>query len=235
MKNDQPASERDPGSPRSDLTAATGDLWTIQPGHSDFPPQLAVHALSDRWQVVNGLGRRDILQQKCLGLICSVQCPGSVVIKTFDAIRELRDAGVVVAGGFHSPMEQECLEFLLRGEQPVVVCPATFVGAAQLTPACRTALDAGRLLVISPLGEDVRRATAVQARNRNEFVTALSSAVLIPHASPAGKAEVTAQNVVQRGQRLFTFDEECNAGLLSCGARPYDIAEIKGQVASNSH
>ncbi|HQX52209.1 MAG TPA: hypothetical protein PLR25_19980 [Planctomycetaceae bacterium] len=33
-------------------------------------------------------------------------------MKTFDAIRELRDTGVVVAGGFHSPMERECLDFL---------------------------------------------------------------------------------------------------------------------------
>lgn len=59
-----------------------------------------------------------------MGLICSVQCPGSIVIKTFDAVRELRDSGIVVAGGFHSPMEKECLDFLLRGEQPVIVCPA---------------------------------------------------------------------------------------------------------------
>jgi hypothetical protein len=46
------------------------------------------------------------------------------VIATYDAIRELRDAGVIVAGGFHSPMEGECLDFLLCGAQPVVLCPA---------------------------------------------------------------------------------------------------------------
>ena len=235
MKNNQPVSERDSRSPRSDLTETTADLWMIQPGHSEFPPQFAAHPLSDRWQAISGLGRREILQQQCLGLICSVQCPGSVIIKTFDAIRELRDAGIVVAGGFHSPMEQECLEFLLRGEQSVIVCPAMYVGAAQLTPACRTALEAGRLLVISPFGEDVRRTTALQAQSRNEFVAALSAAVLIPHASPGGKAEVTAQNVVKRGHPLFTFDEECNTGLVRRGARPYDMSEIKGHVGCHSH
>jgi hypothetical protein len=52
-----------------------------------------------------------------------VRCSGSIVNKTFDAIRELRDAGIVVVVGFHSPMKKECLNFLLRGEQPVIVCP----------------------------------------------------------------------------------------------------------------
>ena len=31
--------------------------------------------------------------------------------------------GVPMIGGFHTPMEQECLEVLLRGQQPVVICP----------------------------------------------------------------------------------------------------------------
>ena len=231
MNHDQPAPDGGSRSRRSNLTAATADIWTIHPGDAEFPRQLAAHPQSGRWQAVNGLGRRAILRQKCLGLICSVQCPGSVVIKTFDAIRELRDAGIVVAGGFHSPMEQECLEFLLRSEQPVIICPAIYVGAAHLTPAWRTALDDGRLLLISPLGEDVRRTTVAQAQSRNEFVAALSAAVLIPHASPGGKAEATAQNIVQRDLPLFTFDDEGNTGLISRGARPYDIDEIKGHCA----
>jgi hypothetical protein len=57
-------------------------------------------------------------------LICSVSCPGSVIIKTYDAIRSLREAGVIIAVGFHSPMERECLDFFLRGTQAVVFSPA---------------------------------------------------------------------------------------------------------------
>lgn len=53
-----------------------------------------------------------------------LRCPGSIVIKTFDTIRELRDAGTVIVVGFQSPMERECFDFLLRGDQPVIVCPA---------------------------------------------------------------------------------------------------------------
>lgn len=49
---------------------------------------------------MHGIGDRLNLGHKCLGLICSVQCPSRVIIQTFDAIRALRDAGIVIAGGF---------------------------------------------------------------------------------------------------------------------------------------
>ena len=66
------------------------------------------------------LGNFDILQQKPLGLFCSVKCPGNLILKTYDLARELRDKGVPVISGFHSPMEKECLSLLLRGKQPII-------------------------------------------------------------------------------------------------------------------
>ena len=74
-------------------------------GRPPMPRELQPWTIPHRGQTVHGLGDAGILKHSSLGLICSVKCPGSVVIKTFDAIRELRNAGVVVIGGFHSPME----------------------------------------------------------------------------------------------------------------------------------
>jgi hypothetical protein len=67
------------------------------------------------------IGDVKILNTPLLGLLCSIRCPGRVIVQTYDLARALRDAGVPVIGGFHSPMEKECLDFLLRGKQPVVV------------------------------------------------------------------------------------------------------------------
>lgn len=176
---------------------------------------------------VHGIGDQAILRRKCLGLICSVQCPGSLVIKTFDAIRELRDAGVFVVGGFHSPMEKECLEFLLRGEQPVIVVQGKGLGRLRLPQPWRTAIDVRRLMILSPFDGTVGRTTKATAQKRNEFIAALAAAVLIPHASPGGKAEAIARTVLQRGKPLFTFDDDENKGLLLLGARPFDKEAIE--------
>jgi predicted Rossmann fold nucleotide-binding protein DprA/Smf involved in DNA uptake len=214
---------REPPAPEQEST----DAWEIPLGGPVYPRQLAVHPQSADWPIVYGVGNRDILKQNCLGLICSVQCPGSVMIKTFDAIRELRDAGIVIAGGFHSPMEQDCLEFLLRGEQPVVVCPAKNPAYVRPPATWQSALEAGRLVLVSPFGEDVRRMTRARAKSRNEFVSALATAVLIPHASSGGNAAAIARQITRQGRPLFTTDDEVNSGLVGWGAWLYSVDRIR--------
>ena len=182
-------------------------------------------------KVLSCLGSRAILRQPSIALICSVRCPGSIVIQTFDTVRELRDANVVMIGGFHSPMEREGLDFLLRGNQPIIICSAKGLGQPRLSAVWRKAIDAGRLLLVSPFADTVRRTTKAQAQTRNEFVAAISTAVLIPHASPGGKAEAIARKVLKTGKPLFTFDDPENHTLLQLGARPYNIDEIRRKLA----
>lgn len=70
------------------------------------------------------VGNLRLLDEPLIALLCSQGCLGDLILKTYDLARSMRDAGVPVIGGFQTPMEQECLRLLLRGEQPVVVCPA---------------------------------------------------------------------------------------------------------------
>lgn len=209
------------------------ERWTITADDPDYPQRLASHARSAEWSTLFGIGRRSILDERCLGLVCSIKCPGAAVIKTFDAIRELRGASVVVAGGFHSPMERGCLDFLLKGKQPVIICPAMTIATMRVPTVWRDGLKSGRLLVVSCIGRDVRRATQASASVRNEFVAALSSAVLIPHATPGGKADAIARDVVQRGLPLFTFGDEDNQPLLAQGAVLYGL-DLVMQVTARS-
>lgn len=178
--------------------------WQLASEDADYPEGLRAHA--KRWPTIYGIGNREIFKCSPLGLICSVQCPGSVVIKTFDAVRELRDFGIAVAGGFHSPMEHECLEFLLRGKQPVIVCLARGLGN-RIDPMWRTAIDAGRMLIISPFNESTKRVTKELAQERNEVVAGLAKAVLIPYASPGGKVAALATRLASAGKPVITFGD----------------------------
>jgi predicted Rossmann fold nucleotide-binding protein DprA/Smf involved in DNA uptake len=128
-------------------------------------------------------GEIEALSQPMLGLICSVSCPGSVIIKTYDMVRSLRSVGVAVAGGFHSPMEHDCFELLLRGPQVVVLCPAQAYELTCATDAERRALQDGRLLVVSIFGPDVSTRTGENAAYRNDFVAALVDVLLVPYAN----------------------------------------------------
>lgn len=203
------------------------DFWTISSNDSDYPQRLVGHARSAEWSTLFGIGRRTILDERCLGLVCSIKCPGAAVIKTYDAIRELRDASIVVAGGFHSPMERECLDFLLRGKQPVIICPARNTETMRVPTAWREGLECGRVLVVSCFGRDIRRATQSSASLRNELVAALSAAVLIPHATQGGKADAIAQDASHNGLPIFTFGDDDNRLLGAGGALLYDLGRIE--------
>ena len=180
------------------------------------------------------LGDVSILRHRQLGLICSIRCPGSIVIQTFDAMRALRDACVVVIGGFHSPIERECLGILLRGSQPIIMCAAKRLHGLRLGAAGRKALKDGRLLVITPFDDRVRRTTAAQAIQRNELVAALAEAALVPYASPGGKAESTARNVLARRQSLFTFADENSANLTKAGAAVYVLDRVRSALGNGA-
>ncbi|MBA2670200.1 MAG: DNA-processing protein DprA, partial [Gemmatimonadetes bacterium] len=153
--------------------AAYPPILRTLPGYTP-PAELAV------------LGDTTLLLTPLVGFFCSRRAPGNVILRAYDWAREARDAGVPVIGGFQSPMERECLDFLLRGTQPVVVCPARGIGGMRLPREWRDAIRRGRLLILSPFADRQRRATVALAAERNRFVAALAERVLIAHAAPGG-------------------------------------------------
>ena len=89
-----------------------------------YPAALQTHLGHSAPAAIAALGDLHILQRKSLALFCSVKCPGNLIVQTYDLAQKLRAAGVTVIGGFHSPMERECLRILLRSPHPVIICPA---------------------------------------------------------------------------------------------------------------
>jgi len=165
-------------------------------------------------------GNSTLLDSPLLALFCSVKCPGSIILKTFDLMKELRDKQVGVISGFHAPMDKECLDILLRGKGPVVWCPARSIEKMRLSAAYRQAIEAGRLLLLSPFPPEQSRISAERAELRNRFVAGLAKRVFVAYASPGGKVEALCRELAAAGKPLFTFEDPHNANLLSAGARP---------------
>lgn len=212
------------------------DAIRIEQGDSDYPTVLRDRLGNTAPSCLYAMGDAAILGNRLLGLVCSIQCPGSIVIKTFDAIRLLRDAGVAVIGGFHSPMERECLDLLLRGSQPVILCPARGLAGLRIGQMPRRAVKEGRLLVVSTFAESVRRTTAAQAMQRNNLVAALADTVWVPHAAPGGKTWATVRVALERHQSIFAFATQDNDDLLEAGVHPFaelDVAALSGGTEAN--
>ena len=158
---------------------------------ADLEKRLGREAPSRLWAI----GSPEILGEKKVGLLCSVRCPGDAILRAYDAARKLRDESVTVVSGFHSPVEKECLRILLRGKQPIIVCLARALEKIRLPANWRSAVEAGRLLLISRFEKRPRRPTKESSQRRNEIVAALSDEVLIIHAESGGSVARISQMV----------------------------------------
>jgi len=196
------------------------DTVNLQCNDSNYPPPLKKHLGKDAPDIITGLGNIDILRHNSTALFCSQKCPGDLILKTYDLAQILRQASMTVIGGFHSPMERECLAILLRGTQPVIICPARNINDTRIRKEYTQFLDDGRLLFLSPFKENQRRISVKTSHYRNLFVAALSVVVFVAHAGPGSKTEVFCREIISWQKPIYTFDSDYNKNLIEMGAQP---------------
>ena len=192
---------------------------TIRQESPVYPQALLAGLGSDAPAELWAAGPLQPLDQPKIGFFCSSQCPGSIVLTTFDAITKMRDEGQILTGGFHSVMEWECLGILLRGRQPVIWVPARSIVGMHLKPELVPAFDTGRLLILSPFPPKDKRITATLAEARNRFVGALADSIFVSHAAPGGKTAALCHALLASGKRVCTFNSSANEHLPTMGAR----------------
>ena len=181
-------------------------------------------------------GNQNLVDESLTALFCSNRCPGDLILKSYDLAWAVRNATVPIIGGFQTPMERECLRLLLRGEQPIVICPARGIDNMRIPRDWRPALDDGRLLVLSPFPASIKRPTTALAERRNEFVASLASSFIIIHAAAGSKTEALAQEAARSGKPLFTLESPSNANLIALGARafrPDEMDTVGATVSKN--
>ncbi len=172
----------------------------------------------EKFQALWTVGSAELLKCELLALFCSRKCPGSIVRKSHDFATELRRNGTPVIGGFQTPVEKMCLEVFLKGEQPVVVCPARGIQNIRLEPEWRKPVGEGRLLLVSPFSARQRRPNKNSAELRNRLVAAAADRLFFFHAASDSKTFAFAEELLSGGRDLVTFDVKENENLKKLGA-----------------
>jgi len=160
----------------------------IQASDSRYPSRLMRRLGRTAPAALKALGNLDLIGLPETALFCSARCPGNVILATYDQAAKWRDAGRCIISGFHSPVERECLRILLRGTQPIILCPARAL--PQRIPAdWQAPLAEGRLLILSGFTAAEKRMTTEFATRRNALVAALADEVFIAHATIGGQVD----------------------------------------------
>ncbi|MBM3359300.1 MAG: hypothetical protein FJY54_16440 [Betaproteobacteria bacterium] len=175
------------------------EALSIRRGAAHYPEILRSRLGTDAPDVLVLVGNKDLLGRSKTALFCSARTPGDAILRAHDAAARMRDEGITVISSFHSPIERECLRILLRGKQPIIVCPARAIKALRVPAELRSAFDAGRLLFLSPFVAHPVRVTREAAIRRNQVVAALADRVYIAHLSPGGETSKLAASMAKWG------------------------------------
>lgn len=149
-----------------------------------YPPVLFELVGVQSQPTLTAIGNLSHLALPKTALFCSARCPGSAILAAYDQAAQWRDTGRCVISGFHSPVEQECLRILLRGKQPIIICPARAL-PKRIPADWQKPLDEGRLLILSAFPTE-KRVTTDLAQRRNEIVAALADEHYFAHITPGG-------------------------------------------------
>ena len=192
----------------------------------NYPEQLNRYLKTDAPETVWSWGDINLLREsgapqhgELWALFCSSKCPGEIILKTHDLAQRFRRLKISTIGGFHSPVEKECLRVLLRGEQPVIICPARSIENMRLKPEWKRGLSQNRLLILSIFDSKVRQPTVDLARQRNTFVAAIADRIFVAHAAEESRTLKFAKTVIEWDKPVFTFDTDANCSLLQLGAQ----------------
>ena len=171
-----------------------------------YPHQLARRLGGDAPAELFALGNVALLALRKTALFCSARCPGSVILRAYDQAAAWRDRGQCVISGFHSRVEKECLQILLRGAQPIILCPARALPRRILAEWWQPLAD-GRLLMLSGFAVSATRVTAELASRRNAIVAALADEICFAHITPGGQAERLTHRLMVWGVPFFILEK----------------------------
>lgn len=134
------------------------------------------------------LGDPEILKLHKTAFLCSRRYPAEIVPKAYEWAIAQRDAGKCVISGFHSQIEKDVFHFLLKGTQPIIVALARGL-PKRIDGSLIAEVEKGRLLIVSPFDESVRRASIDTAFRRNQFMIEVADEVMVAYATKDGMLE----------------------------------------------
>ena len=120
--------------------------------------------------------------------LCSRRCPAEIVLKSLDWAKHMKDKGECVISCFHSRIEKNVFEILLKGKQPLILMLAR--GMKKRWPnEIRKAVEQERLLVVSPFAESVKNITTETANSRNQIMIDLADEIFLAYTDKNGNLD----------------------------------------------
>ncbi len=125
------------------------------------------------------LGNEELLQRRLVGFLSASKPAPLSVLPTLDWATDIaQQTEVAVMSGFHSAMEREVLQFLLRGKCGIVCVLARGL-YKQVPKLYAEAYAAGRVLFVSHVPAAVTMASRRACQQRNAYIAATAAELVL--------------------------------------------------------
>lgn len=123
-------------------------------------------------------GNKELLKQKKVGFLASRKISSQSILPTLDWATEVsKREDYAIVSGFHSKMERNVLEILLKGQCGIIVVLARGL-YRKLPKQYEEAMSQNRLLIISNEKDNVKRVSERTAHKRNEYVREIADEMM---------------------------------------------------------
>ncbi len=97
---------------------------------ADSPASLQIYFAQNPSARIFCIGNSEILSDEKIGFFCSSKSSGAAILKVFERANLWRKERTTIISGFHSPLEREVLEILLKGKGRIILL-ILFVGLGE--------------------------------------------------------------------------------------------------------
>lgn len=146
------------------------------------------------------IGNDAILKNYKHAFFCSQKCPPDLILSIYDEAKHWREKSFCIISGFHTPIEKDVLYCLLKGEQPIIICPARSLEKIKIDSELKKEVEKGRILYISNLSN--KRISKGYSLERNLFVAEMADEIIVGYAMPGGTTEKICENVKKTNKKI---------------------------------
>ena len=148
------------------------------------------------------LGEKSIWQLQKTAFLCSEKFSAGSVLKSYDWAADMKRSGRCVISGFQSKLERDVFDILLGSDSPLIWVLAR--GIYDRAPAkYREHIKAGRLLIVSPFADNIKKIHRGLAFKRNQFIVDNADEVVFAHLHVGGMLE---KLVIRKGITVTQLD-----------------------------
>lgn len=147
-------------------------------------------------------GNKEIINLHKTAFLCSWKCPAGIVLKSLDWAKAKKDRGECVISCFHSRIEKDVFDILLKGTQLLILVLAR--GMKKRWPKeIKKAMEQERLLIVTPFDKTITRITRETANKRNKIMVDIADDVFLAYATPNENLDELLTGIKDKKIKIF--------------------------------